>query len=231
MDRRGFIRVVGTGSTVLVAGCLGGERDGPGAQASPEPTGTNETARAIDDHPAATDLADQPRRGDLGGHVVLAFEDPSCTRCRAFERQTVPRIEQNLVDTGKGAYVVRNYPVVYPWGKPAVQALEATFARDEEAFWKLHGWYFDHQDGLSTDDVLDRTATYLSAVTDLDGEAVAADAEAKTHDDAVQADIDAAKAADARGTPTVYLFRDGEYVARAAGSVSYDLIAAALGES
>lgn len=219
--------------------------DTPGADATPDSgsmgtktgdgtTATTSTASpgTVADHPAATGIRDQPRKGSFGKHVVLTFEDPSCSRCAAFEQNTVPKIESNLVETGKAATVFRSYPVVYPWGKPATQALEATFARNESAFWSLANHYFSTQDQFSTDNVYERTVSFLDGQTNLDGQAVADDARNKAYDDAVQADLDAGMAAELGGiTPIVLLFRDGEYVTKATGSVSYTLIANALGEA
>jgi protein-disulfide isomerase len=213
MDRRRFLALAGAGVVGGLAGCGGG---GSGGQ-------------SIEDHPAAAGLDAQPRRGSLDGHVVLAFEDPSCSMCRNFHRNTVPDIQSNIVDPGLGAYVVRTYPIIYPWGEPATQALESTFARSEDAFWSLFGHYFETQDQFTSDNVLDRTATFLNDGTDVDGDAVVTDADERAHDDAVQADITAAENADLpQQTPIVLLFRDGEYVTRANGNVSYDLIAQAL---
>lgn len=215
MNRRRFLTLSGAGAVGVLAGCRGEDVSGD----------------TVADHPAAADLAAQPRHGELGGHVVLAFEDPSCPTCRRFHENTLPDIRQNIVDTGKGAYVVRTYPVVYPWGEPATQALESTFARDSEAFWALFEHYFAEQSSFDADNVLERTATFLTAETDLDGEAVASDARNRVHDDAVQADIEAAENAGlGETTPIILLFEDGEFVTKVNGSVSYDLIAEALGE-
>jgi protein-disulfide isomerase len=220
VNRRTFLRSAGATTAVATAGCLGG-----GSGGGSTPSGT-----PFADHEAAVGAEDQPRKGELGDNVVLAFEDPSCPRCRTFEQRTVPDIEENLVATGRGAYVVRTYPVVYPWGEQAVQALEATYARDADAFWSLFSHYFDEQSAFDADNVLDRTADFLASDTDLDAEAVVADAESAAYDDAVQADLDAGMNADVgRTTPTVLLFRDGRYVTRASGSVSYDVIGSALG--
>lgn len=224
------------GTDTTPGGSMGTADDGTAAADSTPTAATESTPAsslgAVADHPAATGIRDQPRRGSFGNHVVLTFEDPSCSRCAAFEQNTVPKIESNLVETGKAAMVFRNYPVVYPWGKPATQALEATFARSESAFWSLADHYFSTQDQFSTGNVYERTASFLDDQTTLDGQAVAEDARNKAYDDAVQADIDAATAADLGGiTPIVLLFRDGEYVTKATGSVSYTLIANALGEA
>jgi hypothetical protein len=195
------------------------------------PTATPELG-AVADHPAATGIRDQPRKGSFGGHVILTFEDPSCVRCAAFEKNTAPKIESKLVDTGKAAFVFRNYPVVYPWGEPATQALEATYARDEDAVWELADHYFTTRGQFSMDNVYSRTQSFLDSETDLDAEAVVDDARNEAYDDAVQADIDAAEAAELGATtPIVVLFRDGEFATTATGSVSYTLIANALGEA
>jgi protein-disulfide isomerase len=236
MLRRRYLQLVGSGTALSLAGCLTESND---SAATTTASGTTDgggdstetdSGPTVETHDAAVGLEDQPRLGDLGKHVIIAFEDPSCPRCRAFEQNTVPKIEENLVSKGKAAFVARTYPVIYPWGKPAVQALEATFARDEDTFWPLFRHYFEKQGSFNSNNVLDKTASFLDSNTDLDGQAVATDAENEKYDDAVQADLSAGQNAGAQATPTVFLFRDGQYVTKAAGSVSYSLIARALGE-
>jgi protein-disulfide isomerase len=224
------------------AGCLGGSTGGDaegtggsgGGQSGTDAGGgaptTAADARTLDTHPAARDLDAQPALGPADASAtIVAFEDPSCPRCRAFEQNTVPRIRRELVDAGRARFVARTYPVIYEWGRPAVQALEATFARSDEAFWRLFEHYFAEQDSFETDNVLPRTETWLADNTALDAAAVVADAEAGAYDDAVQVDLAAGEAASVgRTTPTVFLFRDGAYVTRAGGSVSFELITSAL---
>lgn len=207
-----------------------GSTDAPNAASTTAPA---TTTGVLGGHPAARAIAAQPTRGPDPAEatgVVVAFEDPSCTRCRAFERDTVPELRAELVDTGQVSLVVRTYPVIYPWGEPAVQALEAAYARDEAAFWGLFDHYFAEQPRFDRDNVLDRTEAWLADNTDLDAAAVVADARNGAYDEAVQTDLRAGKDAGAgRTTPHVFLFRDGEYRTKAAGSVSFDLIRSALG--
>jgi len=193
-------------------------------------SGGDSSDTALRDHPAGAAIAEQPRNGDLDGHVIVVFEDPSCPTCKSFEEETVPKIRSNLVDTGAAALVVRGYPVVYPWGEPATQALEATHDRDEDAFWALFDHYFDEQSTFDSDNVLERTEQFLDSETSVDGAAVREDVGNDAYADAVQADLDAGQNAGATATPTVFLFRDGDYLTEASGNVSYDLIATALGE-
>jgi len=228
------VAVAGIAGCTGRTGSAGAETEGTsgGATESGDTDGqTTGPGETLDTHPAAQGLDAQPTLGPREATAtIVAFEDPSCPRCRAFEQNTVPRIRDELVATGEARFVARTYPVIYPWGEPAVQALEATFARSPEAFWGLFEHYFADQDAFSTDNVLPRTEEWLAANTDLDGAAVVADAEAGAYDDAVQVDLDAGEAAGVgRTTPTVFLFRDGEYVTRAGGSVSFDLITSALG--
>jgi len=215
--------VLASGVSLLGAGCLGGAGGGGG---------NGGDAPALADHPVGQDLATQPRLGpdpaEAAG-VIVAFEDPSCPRCATFEQETVPQIRSELVDPGDAALVVRTVPLVYPWGEPAIQALEATFARDADAFWALFAHYFDEQDAFDTGNVLDRTESFLSAETGVDAAAVVADAESTAYDDAVRTDLSAAEAADVSGTPTVFLFRDGAYRTRVTGSVSFELVRQSLG--
>lgn len=243
MDRRTFLaRAVAAGATTGLAGCLG--ESGPAADDEPttpemgsrtddEMDTATTDAPSFGDHAATRGIQQQPFLGPEPGEAkgtIVAFEDPSCSRCKAFETGPLQKIESELVETGKATYVFRGYPVVYPWGESATQALEATFARDADAHWALLDHYFATQGEFSTDNVLDRTEQFLAAKTDLDAAAVVADAEAKSYDAQVQADLEAGDAGGAgRITPTVVLFRDGEYRTKARGSVSFSLVKAALG--
>ena len=214
MNRRRFLRLTGASATAGLAGC------GGGASADGTP---------LEDHPAAADLDAQPSLGALDTHLVLAFEDPSCERCAAFHANTVPKLKTNLLDTGKAGYVVRTYPVVFPWGEPATQALEATFDRSSDAFWALLEHSVETRSAYDPDTVFDRPRSFLDSETAVDGAAVVRDAENEAFDDRVQADVAAAENAGlGRTTPIVLLFRDGTFVTKASGSISYEVISRAL---
>ena len=223
-----------------LGGCLGGAGDGSESAAggttgtgSRSETGADTAAQSTDTyetHPSTAGIEGQPRRGSPDASVqIVAFEDPSCPRCRAFERDTVPEIRSELVDPGTGSFVVRTAPLVYPWGDPAIHALEATYARDADAFWGLLDHYFAEQSSFDVDNVDAKTAAWLSENTALDGDAVVEAAAGDEAVAAVRADADAASAANVTGTPTVFLFSEGSYVTRATGSVSFDLIRSAVG--
>ncbi|MXR41195.1 thioredoxin domain-containing protein [Halobaculum sp. WSA2] len=222
--RRSALATLGAVGLGTLAGCLG---DGGGTSGGASGGGGTPLA----EHPAAADVADQPSLGPGDAPAtIVAFEDPSCPTCRNFEENAGARLRSGPVADGDLRFVSRVYPIVYPWGKPAVQALEAAYARDggAEVYWDLFDHYFATQGQFSEDNVLDRTESWLTSNTDLDAAAVVDDAAAEAYDDAVQVDLDAGEAADTTRTPTVFLFRDGAYVTTASGSVSYETIASAL---
>jgi protein-disulfide isomerase len=237
MQRRDVLRASGAALLASLAGCTGltgsGGGDGgdattvPGTDtASADSTSAQSTAnpKAIGNHPATTDLDAQPRLGDNEDNVIVVFEDPSCPVCKRFEENAVSKVESELVSQGSASLVYRGYPVVYPWGEPANHALEATFDRDEDAFWTLKDQYFDDQSTFDPDNVLERTEQFLGEETDVDGTAVVEDVRNDAYADAVQTDLDAGEAAGVVGTPAVFLFKDGEYLTKAAGNVSFEII-------
>lgn len=221
---------------VGLAGCTGGDGGG-GAGGS---DGSDGEPWALPDHPALAALDGEPALGPAPGDapgLVVGFEDPSCINCRRFEQGALPKLRSEHVATGQLTFVYRVLPITYPWGKPATQALESTYAaareagagRDAPAFWGLKDHYYAEQDAFSTENVLERTETYLADETDLDAGAVVDAARENRHDDLVQADIAAANEAGARLTPTFYLFRDGEFRTEVRGAQGYDVFATALG--
>jgi protein-disulfide isomerase len=224
-SRRSVLAGVGALAGTALAGCLGNGQSGG--------SGTTAGGTPIADHPAGAGLDEQPVKGPdpfESAAAIVAFEDPSCTRCRAFERETVPRIEQGLIEPGQASLVFRGYPVVYEWGGPATHALEATFARDANAFWALKDHYYETQADFDTGNVLQLTEEFLAAETDVDAGAVIDAVETRATDDAVQNDLDAGMNAGAgRTTPTLFLFRDGQYQTKTAGSVSFSVVKNALG--
>jgi protein-disulfide isomerase len=240
MNRRRFL---GLAALTALAGCSGsGQSDGSdGSGSGGDSGGTDGGDGSGSDggggatHDALTAIDSQPHLGPAPGEAtgtIVAFEDPSCSRCAAFEQNIVPKIRSNLVESGKATFVFRGYPVIYAWGDPATHALEATYARDESAFWTLVSHYFENQGDFrrtTTDEVFAKTESFLASETSVDAEAVVTAAESDAAGAAVQTDLDAGKAAGAgRTTPHVFLFRDGQYRTKAAGSVSYETIEAVL---
>jgi len=232
MDRRTFLATTAAGLGGGLAGCTGSGEDGTTAPGTTSPPGGG----GLPDHAAVDGIQTQPYLGPPPGEApgtIVAFEDPSCPTCAAFDFRVVPEITSNLVEPGRATFVLRGYPVIYPWGEPASHALEAVYEADAAAVWDLLAHYFDVQreyEGTDPAGVYDMTETFLAEETDLDATAVVDRARAGGVEDAVRTDLDAGKAAGAgRTTPHLFLFSDGEYLTKAAGSISYRVIESTLG--
>lgn len=210
--------VLGVGGAVA-NGALGGD-------------GNGRSSTSLAGHPAASALGSQPILGpaptDADG-TIIAFEDPSCPSCARFELGTFPTLEAELVDAGAVSFSYRGIPVVQPWGEPAVLALEATYARDDAAFWALKEFYYSSQGQLDRQNVRSATQEFLTDQTDVDAAAVLDDVEQATHRDAVNADLQASREAGVRGTPTFFLFRGDSFVTKIVGPQPYDVFKNALG--
>jgi len=236
MDRRRFLASAATTATLGLAGCTGNANDGSGggggygggADGGDGETGTP-TGTPIADHPAAADLDAQPTLGEATDTLIIAFEDPSCTLCRRFERNTYPRLVSELVEPGEAAFVYRGYPIIYPWGEPAAAVLEATYAADEAAFWALKDHYYAEQSSFSTDNVYEASQSFLADETAIDAGAVVDAARNGEADDAVAVDVDAGERLEIGQTPEFYLFADGVFRTTVRGAQGYDVFESALG--
>ncbi len=232
-QRRDILRV--GSATVLgsLAGCTaGGGSDGETTNTdSGEDDGSPDEENTLAGHPGTAGLESQPYQGadpTAAEAVIVAFEDPSCQTCRRFERETLPTIRSELLDPGTASFVFRGLGIIYDWGEPAAKALEATLARSESAHWALKEHYYETQSRFSVDTVSSRTRSFLDDETNIDGGSVLEDVNAGAADAEYEIDLDAASAVGISATPTFLLFRDGEYVTKATGAVSYDLFATAL---
>lgn len=223
--RRRFLGSLGVTTTVGVAGCLGGT----------EETETEDTGEGtpIEAHPISRSIDAWPARGPNpfeASATLVVLDDPSCSRCASFHRNTISELTANYVDSGGLSIAIRPYPVVYDWGEPASHALEATIDRDEAVFWELLEHYFAEQPSYNVNNVLDQTETWLGENTELDAAGVVDDARAETFGDRIESTLSAAEAAGAgRITPATFAFVDGGLRTSFNGSQSTDTIETVLG--
>jgi protein-disulfide isomerase len=169
-----------------------------------------------------------PSPSDASG-TIIAFEDPSCPSCARFELGTFPQLKSELIDQGHLSFVYRGIPVVYPWGEPAVLALEATYSLDEAVFWALKDFYYRSQNQIDGQNVRSATRQFLADETSVEAETVIEAIDQATHRDAVDTDLQASREAGVRGTPTFFLFKDGSFVTDVVGPQPYEVFKNSLG--
>lgn len=96
-------------------------------------------------------IDDDPQLGDPKAKVtILEFGDYQCPFCRAFWRETLPRIKKEYIDTGKVRLVFRDFPQdVHPEAMAA--AIAAECAEDQGKYFEFHDKVFREQDRRGRD--------------------------------------------------------------------------------
>ncbi len=100
-------------------------------------------------------IGDGPFKGAPDARVTLVeFTDYQCPFCARHQRDTVPRLQEAYIKTGKLKYVVRDFPLesIHP---AAVKAAEATHCASEGGkYWEMHERLFANPPALGSDDLV-----------------------------------------------------------------------------
>lgn len=206
-SRRRFLgALAATGTAVGLAGCLGGLSDAG--------------KRRFAENPVAAGVEQRPRRGpprEASAITLVAFDDPSCPSCADLHDGAFQRIETEWLATGRATLYSRMRPTVADWGRPAYNALLEAAGRDMATYLALEAAYYEHQGELTADNVAEKTGAFLadadSSVTrSVDPAAIVRASRERPHAATIDADAAAAKEAGINGVPTVFVFREGEFV-------------------
>ena len=175
---------IGLGVLNLLTGTpvLGGER-------------TSEITR--EDVIAVLEQDTGPSKGAADAPVVMVdFSDFQCSYCGKFAKETLPKLEERYIRTGKLRLVFRHLAIL---GEASVTAsLAAACAQDQGKFWEYHNTLFANRSALAfTSTRLKRYAADLP----LDRAAFAACLDGKTHAGRVESESLLGRALGANGTP------------------------------
>lgn len=84
----------------------------------------------------------EPVRGGAGAKVALVvFSDFNCSHCAAFEKDTLPRIDERYLKTGRVKLVFRDLPDRAD-ADALVKAEAARCAGEQGRFWEMHDRLF-----------------------------------------------------------------------------------------
>ena len=97
-------------------------------------------------------IDDDPQLGKADAVVtIIEFGDYQCPLCRAFWRETLPRIKREYVETGRVRIVFRDFPIQDVHPEATVTAMAAECAEDQGKFWEFHDKVFREQDRRGRD--------------------------------------------------------------------------------
>ena len=132
--------------------------------------------------------------------AIIEFSDYQCPFCLRYFRNTMPKLIEEYVDTGKVKYVLRDFPLTSIHPEAFAAAVASRCAGDQGKYMEMHDRFFAKQATLRR---ADWNAHAKAVGLDLgDFEACM---ESKRHEAAVREDMEAGIAAGVRGTPTFFI--------------------------
>lgn len=147
---------------------------------------------------AAMERGPGPSRGaPMAPVVMVEFSDFQCGYCQKFWQETLPKIEERYIRTGKVRFVYRHLAIL---GEASVLAAQAaSCAHEQGRFWEYHDTLFGNVSPLAfTSARLKRYAADLK----LDEKNFAACLDSGKYAERVEAETLIGRALGATGTPT-----------------------------
>jgi protein-disulfide isomerase len=174
----------------MTLGVLGGT---PETATSGEPRG----AVSREEWVATVERAPGPSKGPEDAPVVLVeFADFQCVYCRTFWQETLPKIEEQYIRSGKVRFLYRHLAIL---GEASIQAAQASAcAHDQGKFWEYHDRLFRQNSPLAF------TTSRLKRYADQSGlevQAFTGCLDSGKHADQVEAETTLGRALGANGTP------------------------------
>jgi protein-disulfide isomerase len=154
------------GAVVIVAGVAGyfawqhfQTSAAPAATAGQAPEDMNPI-----NSPLAQAQADDLVEGDPKAPItMIEYSSLSCPHCARFQKDVLPQIKKDFIDTGKVKLIQRDFPL----NKPAVQAAQLAHCAGPMRFFPLVDVLFKTQDQWLTEDAVEKLAT-IAATAGMD---------------------------------------------------------------
>jgi len=147
-----------------------------------------------------------PSKGGRDAKLTLVeFSDYECPFCAQFFTDTLPRIEQEFISTGKVRYVRRDFPLVSIHQNALKAAEAANCAGKQEKYWEMQGRLFANQNQLGRSE-LPGHAKAIGLDMGLFEQCFNGGQDAE-----IRRDVEEGLKAGVQGTPTIFLgVRDGD---------------------
>ena len=164
--------------------------------------------------------------GDADAPVqIVEFTDYGCPFCQSYALETMPALMENLVESGRVFYAIKDLPLdaLHPEARSA--SVAARCAGEQDAYLPMHDALFAAQaDWSGTGDGANAVLADLAAGLDLDAGAFDTCMADGRQAEKVQANVEEALALGVNGTP--FFFLDGYGLS---GAQPYELFEMAVG--
>jgi protein-disulfide isomerase len=144
-----------------------------------------------------------PSKGPADARVtVVEYSDFQCPHCRELH-QTL-RVIHPLYPQVR--FVFKDFPLtqIHPWAMTAAVAGRCAFEQNADAFWAVHDAIFDNQDSIKPEDAWQKMIEF-STQAGLQPDAFRVCMTSPEAKEAVQRNIEEAKALKVANTPTVFV--------------------------
>lgn len=158
--------------------------------------------------PVDIETGELPPLGDENAEIaIVEFSDFECPFCQSIYSETLPKIKEEYIDTGKVKFYFRHFPLtsIHPNAQRAHEASEC--ANDQGNFWGYHDILFDNQTEWSslTGDAYDEKLTEYAETLGLNTDEFASCVTSEKHKDKVNQDLEDGAAAGVDGTPGTFV--------------------------
>ncbi|MGJ7911477.1 DsbA family protein [Neobacillus sp. LXY-1] len=162
---------------------------------------------------AKIDYSNEPFLGDASAPVsIIEFGDYKCPICKDFNKNTIPLIEKELVDTGKAKLYFMNDSFINVDSTRSAQFAESVYQElGNETFWKFHDLLYEKQPEDTKYEKMDYfTKSFLidtlrEVVSEPEVDKVLKNFNDEKSKAAWQKDMDYVKKLGVTGTPTLFV--------------------------
>ncbi len=168
--------------------------------------------------------------GELGDPdapiLIVEFTDYQCPFCSRHSAETMPIIMQELIDTGRVRYQLKDFPLdqLHPDARQGATA--ARCAGEQDAYWEMHDTLFNNQaawgQGGLTPDAIAEAFVGFAGTLNLDTDAFSTCLSDGRYDDVIEANFQEGAAEQVQGTPAFFI--GGYFISGAQPYEVFDLV-------
>ncbi len=148
--------------------------------------------------------------------VMIEYADFQCPYCGRFFSGTIQPIEKNYVETGKIAYVYRDFAFLGPESEKSAEA--ASCANDQGKYWQYHDYLFTHQNGENQGNFSDTNLKAFAKTLSLNTDQFNTCLDSGKYTQAIKDSTAEGAAIGVNGTPHSFILKDGKVVSEINGA-------------
>ena len=142
-----------------------------------------------------------PSKGDQNAEVILVeFSDYRCPFCARHFLETMPRIENDYIKSGKIRYVFRDFPIEAIHPGASKYHMAAHCAGEQDKYWPMHNLLFGRQKQVYFDKLVE-----YAEVDGMDSKTFLDCIGSEKYADTVRQNFADGRKAMVRGTPSVFV--------------------------